>query len=401
MQTVTWSRIEDWLLSLTGNDSFSTDEKAWIKSAVNRRIRMAYEESPFWPRYINEELRWAGFDNVVPVDQEGKSSIDTLLGTWDSDPRKRISTAQRYESVPRSDGFQILGLADGDYTDVAYTSTISAVTSDLASAENDTVRAISFVLTADAITDYGADTDDRTILVMNGDGDGLASGNSQGGILLTFSSLSSNVRARNTWVEAEGSSMDVYADGRLIGRDFGAGDTGPLIQSYFDGEPHHFLWTLRSSATTDQNLGDIYYELNSDSGQTNDLSLDISDVRVYKNTIDANTALLMAQNPTKIYDQIAWASNLPEYWCSYKSQLTNYYGDGAGETSTVPVEFQEYAVHGAYADWLRMEGQNGKALAEEQFARESLERQLERIYYTSGSPVVSSNFNTHSKSQSR
>jgi hypothetical protein len=92
---------------------------------------------------------------------------------------------------------------------------------------------------------------------------------------------------------------------------------------------------------------------------------------------------------------------LPEYWCSYKSQLTAYYGDGDGETSTVPVEFQEYAVHGAYADWLRMEGQNGKALAEEQFARESLERQLERIYYTSGSPVISSNFNTHSKSQSR
>ena len=401
MQTVTWSRIEDWLLSLTGNDSFSTDEKAWIKSAVNRRIRMAYEESPFWPRYIEEELRWAGFDNVVPVDETGKSSIDTLLSTWDSDPRKRISTAQRYESVPRSDGFQILGLADGDYTDVAYTSTASVTESDVVAEKTDTVRAISFVLTADAITNYGADTDDRTILVMNGDGDALTSGNSRGGLLLTFSATGSTVRARNSWVEAEGSLMDVYVDGRLLGVDFGTGDTGPLIQDYFDGEPHHFLWTLRSSANTDQNLGDIYYELDSDTAQTNDLSIDISDVRVYTNDIDASTALLMAQNPTKIYGNIAWASSLPEYWCSYKSQLTAYYGDGSGETSTVPVEFQEYAVHGAYADWLRMEGQNGKALAEEQFARESLERQLERIYYTSGSPLISSNYNTHSKSQSR
>jgi len=296
----------------------------------------------------------------------------------------------------------LLGLADGDYTDVAYTSTATTVASDVASEENDTVRAISFVLTADAITDYGADTDDRTILVMNGDGDGLSSGNSRGGLKLTFSQTLDRVNISNTWVEAEGSSMNVYADGRLIGRDFGVGDAGiSNLQNYFDGEPHHFLWTLDPADATDQNLGDIYYELNSDPAQTNDLSLDISDVRVYKNDIDASTALLMAQNPTKIYDQIVWASSLPEYWCSYKAQLTAYYGDGTGETSTVPVEFQEYAVHGAYADWLRMEGQNGKALAEEQFARESLERQLERIYYTSGSPLISSNWNTHSKSQSR
>jgi hypothetical protein len=78
---------------------------------------MAYEESPFWPRYIEEELRWANFSNVIPIDQSGDSSIDTLLATWDSDPRKRISTAQRYESVPRSDGFQVLGLADGTNED--------------------------------------------------------------------------------------------------------------------------------------------------------------------------------------------------------------------------------------------------------------------------------------------
>jgi hypothetical protein len=91
-----------------------------------------------------------------------------------------------------------------------------------------------------------------------------------------------------------------------------------------------------------------------------------------------------------------------DFWCSYKAQLTDYFGDGTSGTNTsVPVEFQEYAVHGAYADWLRMEGQNGKALAEEQFARESLERQLERIHYTSGSDKLHANWNTHSKSQSR
>ena len=401
MQTVTWERIEDWLLSLTGNDAFSTDEKAWIKSAVNRRIRMAYEESPFWPRYINEELRWAGFDNVVPVDQEGKSSIDTLLGTWDSDPRKRISTAQRYESVPRSDGFQLLGLADGTNEDPYVEwrwdgSSLSESSGKTSELDSTTYRAVSMWVRINQDTYTDSPSGSPVIIRSNQ----LLQTNIGGGLLSPIFEIYAQTTG-NDLVVGESSSIgsfQVYENGTLLaGSGVATIETGEVVSNT---GWRFFTFTQPTSDPTTYKLNNIIVGSDTSTTRTID-SLDIADVRFYANSLTASEIVEAYENPLLIQDGVVWASSLPQFWCSYKAQLTAYYGDGTGETSTVPVEFQEYAVHGAYADWLRMEGQNGKALAEEQFARESLERQLERIYYTSGSPLISSNWNTHSKSQSR
>ena len=64
---------------------------------------------------------------------------------------------------------------------------------------------------------------------------------------------------------------------------------------------------------------------------------------------------------------------------TYKAQLTDTYGDGAGETSDIPAEWYQYLAHGTYADYLRAEGQQEKAALADQEAEGLLQDELIRI----------------------
>ncbi len=64
---------------------------------------------------------------------------------------------------------------------------------------------------------------------------------------------------------------------------------------------------------------------------------------------------------------------------TYKAQLSDTYGDGTGETSTVPAEWYQYLAHGTYADYLRAEGQQEKAALADQEAEGLLQDELIRI----------------------
>ena len=64
---------------------------------------------------------------------------------------------------------------------------------------------------------------------------------------------------------------------------------------------------------------------------------------------------------------------------TYKAQLTDTYGDGAGETSAIPAEWYQYLSHGTYADYLRAEGQQEKAALADQEAEGLLQDELIRI----------------------
>ncbi len=68
-----------------------------------------------------------------------------------------------------------------------------------------------------------------------------------------------------------------------------------------------------------------------------------------------------------------------ETFVTYKSQLTDTYGDGAGETSAIPAEWYQYLAHGTYADYLRAEGQQEKAALADQEAEGLLQDELIRI----------------------
>ena len=64
---------------------------------------------------------------------------------------------------------------------------------------------------------------------------------------------------------------------------------------------------------------------------------------------------------------------------TYKAQLSDTYGDGAGEVSTIPAEWFQYLANGTYADYLRAEGQQEKAVVADQEADLLLQEEMIRI----------------------
>lgn len=78
------------------------------------------------------------------------------------------------------------------------------------------------------------------------------------------------------------------------------------------------------------------------------------------------------------------AADLYSVYVTHKAALTDTYGDGDGEESDVPEEWFDYLIAASYSDFLRNDGQNEKAMAEEANANELLQQQLERLD-TSGS----------------
>lgn len=85
---------------------------------------------------------------------------------------------------------------------------------------------------------------------------------------------------------------------------------------------------------------------------------------------------------------------------TYKKALTDTYGTGDGETTTVPLEWADYIVQGAYADWLRSEGQQEKALVAEAEAEDYLQKQLDKISRQNGDQVTT-RFVTYGNTQYR
>jgi hypothetical protein len=408
MATVKYTRVEEYLKSLTGITDPTTDEKAWWKSAFNRRVRMAYEASRLWPRYTKEESRYSGFDNVIPTEQVGKDEIDTFHGIWDVNPRNKSSVPTKYDWIVTQDGAKVLGQSDADYQDVVLNITgdtaATGVAGSISTADSNVAYAMSFWFKADSPVVTGTPNTSRNVFLINNNGDGLTTGNSSASLNIGIQGAASVVTSfefKNSWIETDGTSMTVFIDGINIGTDFGVGDVGVELKSYLDGEWHHAIWTLPPSATTANLVSDFVYanSENNDTGITYDI--DFADVRVYNQKIDAATAQSLFANPEELSGNIIWSSSAPEYFVSFKEALNTTYGQGSGESDDIPLEFFEYGYHGAYADWLRAEGQTDKARVEEMFANEHLERQLEKISYTNGSPYLWQTFSTHSSRQNR
>ena len=399
MQTVSYSTLISELNALTGIDSFSSTEKSWLNSLINRRIRNAYEMSPFWPRYTVEELRYAGFDNVIPADQNGKSSIDLTHSVWSQNPRNKARMATRHKSVATSDGWKLLGLEDGDYQDPYLelsglrSGTIYNDESQYINAGSSLIRAVSFWLriNSTAYTTNPATDIFGQILYTNTDATSTANqinitldGKLGGGALVVDAEYISN------------GLSNIYLNGVLSGTNFEA-NLGAL-GTVNDNDWIMVVCSLPSVSSASFPANNIRIGVNTYPSVLQPVDdFDIADVRLYDATLtDTDVANLYA-NPTKMLSSTFWASSLPEYWVSYKKQLTSTFGDN----TPVPMEFKEYAVHGAYADWLRAEGQTDKATVEEAFANECIMRQLNKISYTNGSDKLWQSISTHSSTQSR
>ena len=90
-----------------------------------------------------------------------------------------------------------------------------------------------------------------------------------------------------------------------------------------------------------------------------------------------------------------------EAFVTYKSQLTDTYGDGAGETSAIPAEWYQYLAHGTYADYLRAEGQQEKAALADQEAELLLQDELIRIDEQHTLQMVANRIFTNANMQNR
>jgi len=86
---------------------------------------------------------------------------------------------------------------------------------------------------------------------------------------------------------------------------------------------------------------------------------------------------------------------------TYKAQLTDTYGDGTGEVAAIPAEWYQYIAHGTYADYLRAEGQQEKAVIADQEAEMLLQDELIRLDENHTSGLVSNRIFTNANMQMR
>jgi len=98
---------------------------------------------------------------------------------------------------------------------------------------------------------------------------------------------------------------------------------------------------------------------------------------------------------------VAGDLNPETVFVTYKAQFSDTYGDGAGETSSVPAEWFQYLAHGTYADYLRAEGQQEKAALADQEAEALLTEELIRLDENHTSGFVSNRIRTNANMQLR
>ena len=84
-------------------------------------------------------------------------------------------------------------------------------------------------------------------------------------------------------------------------------------------------------------------------------------------------------------------------YVTYKKPFTEF----TTSSTDIPQEFFYFVAHAAYADFLRMDGQHGKALTEEQLAQSFLAIELEKIDIRSNNNSINKKFSTYVNRQSR
>lgn len=79
MENLTYTSIYNRVKALAGMPSPSVDAQANIKEFINRRAKIAYESSDFWPRWLVVGESRTITNNVIPFTENGKSEIDKFI----------------------------------------------------------------------------------------------------------------------------------------------------------------------------------------------------------------------------------------------------------------------------------------------------------------------------------
>ena len=81
---------------------------------------------------------------------------------------------------------------------------------------------------------------------------------------------------------------------------------------------------------------------------------------------------------------------------TYQKELSQF----TDSSTDIPGEWFSFIAHGAYADFLRMDGQHDKAMAEEQIAMNYIAMELEKVDNMSNNNALN-RFSTHTSRQAR
>jgi hypothetical protein len=210
----------------------------------------------------------------------------------------------------------------------------------------------------------------------------------------TFLRTDIGPRLKNGFVYANGTSVTWYVNGINIGIDGGINSAGVDISSYLNGVWHHVVGIINSSIESQ-----VVSLVKVGDSAANVGDVEIADLRFYAAPLSIDSIKGLYDAPDSLTGSEVFIFDTPPVYATFLAALTSTYGDGSGDNPLVPREWFEYCVHGAYADWLRAEGQTAKALAEDQWANGLLMQELDKAE-RSGSDVVV-RLSTHSNRQGR
>lgn len=120
MQTRTYADLYSLIEALCGV-SFASNERARIKSLVNRRASKAYKKCLYWPRFLKTaEERAVDENGYVPFEETGLDTIDTFLTIFKTQPFVTNSPTE-YPFMVDADGAKLIaGSSDPDSVWVTY-----------------------------------------------------------------------------------------------------------------------------------------------------------------------------------------------------------------------------------------------------------------------------------------
>lgn len=379
MQTVPYSDVIETIGALVGSN-LNTIEKRRIKYFINRRAKKAFEESNYWPRFLAVgELR-----SVDANSRMGSGiSVDAFLRVHAQKPFHNCDAGE-YQFYVDTTGANIAAYRSNsiEVGTINRVQTISGIAVLSVTSPSSFWR--SFLTENGGLFTFTDISGTPVDAAINGTHACTIDNPSPFAVDIQFIPDPAQGQpafyAINT-IAPDGNGL-LYLFGVINGKSgfsntgLGPFDFPPDGQSnycYWDG----VNWTFVIYSVT----GGIPTLLGGWSSPENVATPDLVTNWTPYSTEDGNPAF----QPQMIIPDSATAVNGKVYaqgaYVTYKRTLTDKYGDdsSADENGFIPREWSEYIIQGAYADWLRAEGQQDKALAEESAAEDRLTFELQKI----------------------
>lgn len=125
MQNRPYSELFDTTQALCGV-VFANIEKGRIKALVNRRARRAYKASNYWTRFLTVGEERSVLNGVIPFSEAGKSTIDTFLRIFLSQPYTTTSNQEYQYTVGPYGATLLAGSFEPEVAYVVYKSQLSS-----------------------------------------------------------------------------------------------------------------------------------------------------------------------------------------------------------------------------------------------------------------------------------